>query len=147
MAANAKATIEAAGRFGIINLKLQAKAVLTEQTEITVDNMLENLLYANSKNLALFQETIMDFVANNGDEIVGNVSFDDVPSNLMSDLLTATTRGKKTAGGTVGDDLKFMRVGELRRCLHGKGLSIDGSRETMIALLRENTESDDNESS
>jgi len=33
-----------------------------QQTEITVDNMLDNLLYANSKNLAHFQEKIMDFV-------------------------------------------------------------------------------------
>ena len=89
----------------------------------------------------------MDFIAENGDKIVGNVSFDDVPSNLMSDLLTATTRGKKTTVGALDDDLKFMRVSELRRCLHSKGLSTDGSRETMIALLRENTESDDKESS
>ena len=49
LAANA----EAADRFGIVNLKLQAEAVLTKQTEITVDNMLDNLLYADSKNLAL----------------------------------------------------------------------------------------------
>mmetsp|Transcript_14631 Transcript_14631/g.33951 ORF Transcript_14631/g.33951 Transcript_14631/m.33951 type:complete len:208 (+) Transcript_14631:334-957(+) len=77
--ANAKAIIEAADRFEVINLKLQAEAVLTKQTEIMVDNMLDNLLYANSKNLALFQEKIMDFVAENGDRIVGNVSFDDVP--------------------------------------------------------------------
>ncbi|EJK45070.1 hypothetical protein THAOC_36336 [Thalassiosira oceanica] len=54
LAANAKAIIEAADRFGIVNLKLQAEAVLTEQTEIAVDNMIDNLLYANSKNLALF---------------------------------------------------------------------------------------------
>ena len=82
LAANAKAIIDAADRFGIVNLKLQAEAVLAEQTEITVDNMLDNLLYANSKNLALFQEKIMDFVAENGDKIVGNVSFSDVPGEL-----------------------------------------------------------------
>ncbi|EJK44757.1 hypothetical protein THAOC_36678 [Thalassiosira oceanica] len=67
LGANAKAVIESADRFGIVNLKLKAEAVLTEQTEITVNNMLDNLLYANSKNLALFQEMIMDFVAENGD--------------------------------------------------------------------------------
>ena len=138
MAANAKAIIEAADRFGIVNLKLQAEAVLTEQTEITVGNMLDNLLYANSKNLAFFQEKIMDFVAENGDKIVGNVSFSNVPSELMSDLLTAVARGKKSIGSSAPeDDLKFMRVGELRKKLHDKGLCIDGSRETMIALLKE----------
>ncbi|EJK53386.1 hypothetical protein THAOC_27194 [Thalassiosira oceanica] len=141
LGANAKPIIESADRFGIVNLKLKAEAVLTEQTEITVNNMLDNLLYANSKNLALFQEMIMDFVAENGDKIIGNVSFSNVPGELMSDLLTATTRGIMSTGKAASeDDLKFTRVGELRRRLHDKGLCIDGSRETMIALLKENTE-------
>ena len=137
LAANAKAIIEAADRFGIVNLKLQAEAVLTEQTDITVENLLDNLLYANSKNLALFQEKIMDFVAENGDEIVGKVLFDDVPGSLMSDLLTTFARGQKSTSKASQDDLKFMRVGDLRKRLHDKGLCIDGSRETMIALLKE----------
>mmetsp|Transcript_14634 Transcript_14634/g.33959 ORF Transcript_14634/g.33959 Transcript_14634/m.33959 type:complete len:277 (+) Transcript_14634:334-1164(+) len=142
--ANAKAIIEAADRFEVINLKLQAEAVLTEQTEVTVDNMLDNLLYANSKNLALFQEKIMDFVAENGDRIVGNVSFDDVPGNLISDILTAVARGKRSISESAPeDDLKFMRVGELRKQLHDKGLCIDGSRDAMIALLGENSASDE----
>ena len=141
LAANAKAVIEAADRFGIVNLKLQAEDKLTTLTEITVENMLDHLLYANSKYLALFQEKIIDFVAENGDKIVGNVSFSTVPSELMSDLLTAVARGKKTRDGVSVDDLNFMRVSELRMRLHDKGLCIDGSRETMIALLRENSNS------
>ncbi|EJK61215.1 hypothetical protein THAOC_18339 [Thalassiosira oceanica] len=145
LAANAKAIIEAADRFGIVNLKLQAEAILTEQTEITVDNMLDNLLYANSKNLALFQEKAMDFVAENGDKIVGNVSFSSVPSELISDILTAVARGKMSNGDASGDDLKFMRVGDLRKRLHDKGLCIDGSREAMISLLIENSEGNDDE--
>jgi len=144
LAAKAKEIIEAADRFGIVNLKLQAEAVLTEQTEITVDNMLDNLLYANSKNLALFQEKIMDFVAENGGKILGNVSFSSVPSELMSDLLTAVTRGQKSSSTSEpGDDLKLMRVSELRKQLHDKGLCIDGSRDAMIALLGENSASDE----
>ncbi|EJK73099.1 hypothetical protein THAOC_05297, partial [Thalassiosira oceanica] len=110
LAAKAKEIIEAADRFGIVNLKLQAEAVLTEQTEVTVDNMLDNLLYANSKNLALFLEKIMDFVAENGSMLLGKVSFDDVPSNLISDILTAVAQGKKSAGGVAGDDLQILRV-------------------------------------
>ncbi|EJK61010.1 hypothetical protein THAOC_18565 [Thalassiosira oceanica] len=80
---------------------------------------------------------IMDFVAEDGDKIDGNVSFSSVPSELISDILTAVARGKMPKGDSSGDDLKFMRVGELRRRLNAKGLCIDGSRETMIALLRE----------
>ena len=148
LGANAKAIIDAADRFGIVNLKLQAEVVLAEQTEITVDNMLDNLLYANSKNLAHFQEKIMDFVAENGDKIVGNVSFSSVPGELITDILTAFSRGKNFRDEAAPEDgFKFMRVGELRKQLHDKGLCIDGSRETMIALLKENTERGDDEES
>ena len=88
----------------------------------------------------------MDFVAENGDKIVGNVSFSSVPSELMSDLLTAFSREKKsTSTSAPDDDLKFMRVGELRKELHDKGLCIDGSRETMIALLGESSASDESD--
>jgi len=66
LAANAKAIIEAADRFGIVNLKLQAEAVLAKQTDITVDNMLDNLLYANSKNLALFQGRLWTLLPRTG---------------------------------------------------------------------------------
>ncbi|EJK69635.1 hypothetical protein THAOC_09086, partial [Thalassiosira oceanica] len=136
LAANAKAIIEAADRFGVVNLKLQAEAVLTGQTEITVDNMLDNLLYANSKNLALFQEKIMDFVAENGSKIVGKVSFDDVPSSLISDILTAFAQGKKSNGEAAPeDDLAFTRVSELRRRLHEKGLCFDGSIGRTLSVL------------
>ena len=145
LAESAKATIEAADRFGIVNLKLQAESVLTEQTAITVDNMLDNLLYANSKNLALFQEKIMDFVAENGNKLLGKVSFDDVPGSLVTDLLTAVTRGKTCGTEISNDDFNLMRVGDLRKRLHDKGLCIDGSRETMIALLRENSASNESD--
>ena len=64
----------------------------------------------------------------------------------MSDLLTAFSRGKKsTSKSTPDDDLKFMRIGELRKRLHDKGLCIDGSRETMIALLGESSASDESD--
>ena len=63
----------------------------------------------------------------------------------MSDLLTATTRGKMTNEEASQNDLKFMRVGDLRKRLHDKGLCIDDSRETMIALLRENSASDESD--
>jgi len=39
----------------------------------------------------------------------------------------------------------LMRVGELRKRLHDKGLCIDGSREAMIALLRENSASNESD--
>jgi len=134
---NAKEIINAADRFGIVNLKLQAESCYVKENELTVANILDNLLYADSKNLALLQEKVMDFVAENNDNVLDEVSFDDVPGSIVPDLLAAVSR---TTGGNTDskDDRKFMRVNELRKRLQEKGLNVDGSRKTMIALLKEN---------
>ena len=61
----------------------------------------------------------------------------------MTDLLTAVARGEEQTGEEEEDDesAKYvkMRVGTLRKMLDEKGLGVDGSREAMIALLRENS--------
>ena len=55
----------------------------------------------------------------------------------MADLLTAVSRGEQN--GTIADITNYnkMRVGALRKMLDQKGLGVDGSRESMIALLKE----------
>ncbi|KAL7538532.1 hypothetical protein ACHAXR_008617 [Thalassiosira sp. AJA248-18] len=68
----------------------------------------------------------MDFIVENGDEICDTVSLKDVPGGPTSTLfagLLATFHS---------------RVGELCKKLEWKRLDIDGSRDTMIAALREN---------
>ena len=139
--ANAKDLIDAADKYGVVSLKLEAEAFYVKSNNLTVDNILDNLLYAHSKNCALLQEAAIDFIVENGDEIAGTVSFQDVPGAMMSDLLTAMKRGKKKDdGGNDGPgELSTMRVGTLRKMLHEKGLDVDGSREAMIALLKENS--------
>mmetsp|Transcript_21739 Transcript_21739/g.34149 ORF Transcript_21739/g.34149 Transcript_21739/m.34149 type:complete len:80 (+) Transcript_21739:2-241(+) len=77
----------------------------------------------------------MDFIVENGRDIIGKVSFEDVPGSMMTDLLTAVTRGKKKDDGP--RDYDTMRVSTLRKKLHEKGLDIDGSREMMIGRLKE----------
>ena len=141
MKANAKDIIDAADKYGIVNLKLKAEACFVDSTAITIGNMAENLLYADSKNCALLKEAVMDFVVENGFEVVEKVSFGDFPGHLMKDLLVAVNRekaGSNKAGGN-GDEFGTMRVSDLRKRLHEKGLDVDGSRESMIAALKEDS--------
>jgi hypothetical protein len=135
---HAKDIIDAAGKYSIVGLKLEAKAVYVESTTITIDNAIDNLLYADTKNCALLKETVIDFTADNGKEVISKISFDDVLGLLMKDLLVATTRKKDKKGAA--DDFDIMRVSELRRKLNEKGLDADGSREAMIAALKSTTE-------
>jgi len=113
---HAKVIINAADKYSIINLKLEAEAAYVKETKITMDNAMDNLLYADALNLALLKEVVMDFLAGN------------------STASQKTKRGKDY-------DLSAMSVSELRRKLDEKGLNVDGSREAMIeALTTTNTD-------
>ena len=63
---------------------------------------------------------------------------------MFVDLIAALTRDKVKESDTSkkkkGEDLNTMRVSDLRKRLHEKGLDIDGSRKAMIATLKESLE-------
>ena len=124
----------------MVHLKLEAEASYVKSTEITIENMIDNLLYADSKNLALLKEAVMDFILANKHSIIGKVSFDNVPGDMITDVLAAVERGVETGGGEGDKDYNKMRVGTLREMLDEKGLDVDGSREAMIALLKEHND-------
>eukprot|EP00984_Skeletonema_dohrnii_P007935 scaffold2926_cov109-Skeletonema_dohrnii-CCMP3373.AAC.7 len=132
--ANAKDIIDAADKYSIVGLKLAAEAALVESTNITVENAIDNLLYADSKNLAVLKEAVIDFLVDNGKEVSSKASFDDLPGHVVKDVLVATAR--KEDRERAADDIDMMRVSELRRKLHQKGLDVDGSREAMIEALK-----------
>lgn len=135
--------IDAADKYGVVGLKLEAEACHVRSTPITIDNAIDSLLYADGKNCALLKEAVMDFLVENGGEAAEKLSFEGVPGRFMKDLLTAVHtkagRKKRQRGSNDSCDYGAMRVGTLRMLLHEKGLGIDGSREAMIALLRENS--------
>jgi hypothetical protein len=140
MTALAKEIMDAADKYSIVNLKLEAEAAYVNSTTITADNVMDNLLYADAKNCALLKEAVMDFLADNGGEVIGNVSFAQFPPHLVNDLLVATTR--RNEGNSRSDDnFTTMRVSELRRKLHEQGLDLNvhSSGEAMIEALQNST--------
>ncbi|KAL7426058.1 hypothetical protein ACHAXM_000296 [Skeletonema potamos] len=137
---HAKDIIDAADKYSIVNLKLKAEAVYVESTKITLDNALDNLLYADSKNCALLKESVMYFLAENSTEAAEKITFADVPGHVIKDLLVAfSSNNKIEANGTSGDELTTLCVSALRRKLHKMGLDVDGSREAMIASIKSNS--------
>ena len=140
---NAEEIINACDKYGIVNLKLEAEVSYVNSTTLTNDNIIDNLLYADAMNCALLKEAAMDYIVANKREITGEVSFDNVPGAMITDILAAMARGEE---GSEYDsdsedghriDYNKMRVGTLRKILYEKGLDVDGSREAMIALLKE----------
>lgn len=139
-----KEIIDAADRYGIVHLKLEAEACLVNSTPISADNVMEHLLYADSKNCALLKEAVMDFIVENDVHVLEKVSLRDLPGGptLFADVLSAMARGKMKSGSedrsNEKDQFSTMRISDLRQRVHGIGLGIDGSRETLIASLQEN---------
>ena len=155
---HAKDIIDAADKYSIVSLKLEAEVAYVNATQITMENAMENLLYADSKNCALLKETVMDYLVENDIEAANTskISFDDFPGHVVKDLLVATARSKreykmgvdnKNNKNDVASDLNTMRVSELRKWLQEKGLDVDGSREAMIETLRKNVNESVDESS
>ncbi|KAL7524776.1 hypothetical protein ACHAWF_001087, partial [Thalassiosira exigua] len=70
MKAHAKDIIVAAHKFGMSNLKLEAEASYFRSTTMSLDNVMDNLLYADAKNCALLKEAAIDFVAEHGAEVL-----------------------------------------------------------------------------
>ena len=144
---HAKDIIDAADKYSIINLKLEAEAAYVKSIDITMDNAMDNLLYADAKNCALLKEAVIDFLAENSTEAVEKISFQEAPGHLMKDLLVVISRnGNKETSVTTTGELTTLRVSALRRKLAEKGLDIDGSREAMIESIKDNAmESDDDD--
>ncbi len=149
---NEKGFINAANKYGVTNLKLEAEVWYTKNTEITIDNVIDNLLYADAMNCALLKESVMDFIVENKEKVMQRVSFQDVPGDVCKDLLAAVSRyyeEKDSATSGDGDDdgdetdvektYSKMRIRDLREKLNDKGLDIDGSREALIANLKEHS--------
>ena len=141
MKLNVKEIIEATDKYGLTNLKREAEACLVNSTTLDLDNMMEHLLYADSKNCALLKEAAMDFVVKNKIEILEKVPLNDLPQGIGADMLAAMARGEKksesTAGSGGSNELTMMCISELRRRAHEKGLEVDGSRESLIASLKQ----------
>mmetsp|Transcript_10867 Transcript_10867/g.26829 ORF Transcript_10867/g.26829 Transcript_10867/m.26829 type:complete len:411 (-) Transcript_10867:412-1644(-) len=137
--ANARDIIDAADKYGVFNLKLKAEACLVKTTAISVENVMDLLLYADSKNCALLKEAVMDFIVQNEVDVINKVSFKDIPGETVKDVLAAMARGKNKSGenSTCEDHLCTMRITELRKRVHKKGLEVDGSRDMLIAALKE----------
>ena len=141
--ANAKEVIDAADKYGVVNLKLEAEVWYVHSTRITTDNVIDNLLYADAKNLALLKEAVMDYIVKNKKKVMKRVSFKDVPGDIYKDLLAAVSRVLEDSDedgddeeDEEKDDYASMGIGALRQKLDQRGIDIDGSRDTLIAALK-----------
>ena len=137
-----KDIIDAADKYSIVNLKLEAETAYVENTKLTFDNAMDNLLYADSRNCALLKETVVNFLAEKHIAAAANISFADFPGHIVKDLLIAVGRNNNKEANAHGITINGWNapcVSALRRYLNKMGLEFDGSREAMIESIRSNS--------
>eukprot|EP00578_Thalassiosira_sp_NH16_P014660 CAMPEP_0181125844 /NCGR_PEP_ID=MMETSP1071-20121207/27281_1 /TAXON_ID=35127 /ORGANISM="Thalassiosira sp., Strain NH16" /LENGTH=362 /DNA_ID=CAMNT_0023211343 /DNA_START=83 /DNA_END=1171 /DNA_ORIENTATION=+ len=127
--------INAADRFGIGSLKVEAEGYCVESTPITLDNFAENLQFSDAKKCSLLKERVMDFLVQNEKAALKKLSEQDVPQSesMLTDFLTASAMKWDHDG-----DLSTMPINQMRKILDSKGLNVDGTREMLTKDIEKN---------
>ena len=135
---DAKKFIDAAQKYAIADLKVEAEAWHVTYFTLAVDNAIEALLYAGD-GLSSLRDAAMNFILNNAKEVITSDSFEN------GNMTKAITNEILVAIFTAGDDNtdtdekggEILSINYLRRVLYEKGLDIDGSREMLVSRLNE----------
>ena len=124
--------LETADRFDVVNLKVEAEALLISSISLDIENAIDHYLYAESKSCAALKEKVLLFIVKNLDDIYASNKVQDIPGlSFARDMLIAT-KIKHNGDGA----LDTWPIALLRRKADGSGLRVDGSRETLISLLK-----------
>eukprot|EP00956_Cyclotella_meneghiniana_P002826 scaffold3320_cov64-Cyclotella_meneghiniana.AAC.5 len=91
-----KEILEASGKYDFNEFKSEAEA-LYMKSEITVDSVIYELLYADSYNLPLSKKAAMDFILKHGEEVSVSDSYDrlDESPKLRKEVMVAAFKRSK----------------------------------------------------
>lgn len=140
-----KDIIETANKYGVTRLKLEAESHYVSSIKFNLENVVENLLFAETKNCALLKEKIMKFIVNNAVDIVEKETLKNFSGGgLLNDALTALAMKEKDKACRGNDNeniisMSTIPICELRRLAQEKGMDVDGTREMLISALNQVT--------
>ncbi|KAL7526683.1 hypothetical protein ACHAXR_002626, partial [Thalassiosira sp. AJA248-18] len=72
---HSKALIDAADKYGVNSLKLEAEVWHVNYFTFTVDNVVDELLYADAMTCPLLKEAAMNYIVDNAKEVMSSDSF------------------------------------------------------------------------
>lgn len=126
-----KEMLEAADKYGLSNLKIEAEGWYVKTLSLRTENAVEVLAYAIDMNCFLLKEVANKFIKDHSKEILSSDSGKMIRGRktLMSDVLDVLV---STGGEDQQPQLNTLRI-ELDR----QGKEFDGSREMLIARLQE----------
>jgi hypothetical protein len=96
-AENSKAILNAASKYGFIQLKTEAEWWYAKSLKLTADNVIDEFLMADGNNWAIVRESAKKFMAEHGDEILESGSFDRLheSKSLLKEVVAAAFQNIK----------------------------------------------------
>lgn len=126
--------IDAADRYGMGHLKVLAEVCYVDLTTVTVENVVDNLHFSDTKKCALLKEKVMDFLVENEAETLRWLhGVNPQSESMLIDLLTALAKKKSSKLKSYFDT---MSVNDLRVLLDKRGLDIDGTHAMLVRSLQ-----------
>jgi hypothetical protein len=137
-----KDLIEAADKYGLTSLKIEAESWYVKLFKPSVNNVVEALAYADRMNCFLLRESAAEFIAANLGEVLSSGTLKNIPEtkDIMNDILVSVAKIMTEKGQTRNfdnDDFNQLSIDDLRAKLASKGKDVDGSRATLIGRLKQ----------
>ncbi|KAL3787211.1 hypothetical protein ACHAW5_004001 [Stephanodiscus triporus] len=135
---HAKDLIEAADKYGLTNLKIEAEARYVKLLTFSPSDAVETVAYAEKMNCFLLKEAAIDFIVANANKVlasgtVKNLNGKDIPQDILFSIVKSK-QGKKLKIDS--DDLNQLSMDDLRAWLELRGTDFDGSKESLISRLK-----------
>jgi hypothetical protein len=136
---HAKDLLEAADKYGLPNLKIEAEAWYVKLLKFSVGDVVETVAYAEKMNCYLLKEAAINFIVANAKSVQASGTLMNIPeSNVITrDILcSVATMNKQEQHKIDSKDLHQLSMNDLRARLALLGKDVDGPKETLVARLR-----------
>lgn len=96
-----KEILEASGKYGFVALKMEAEAWCIKKLKLTVDNAVDELLYADCKLCLDLKKFVINFIVDNGEKVLNSSSYAklaesaEVTKEVMMEFAKTTNRKRK----------------------------------------------------
>ena len=139
---HAGGVLELANKYNVPTLKVEAEVRYVEYFKFTVDNAIEQILYADAMECPLLREASLNFILcpANFKGVVSSRAFrEDLlqAKHIAQEIVVAHASAADSTGQSNAKvNFEDMPVDEIRFLLKERGLSLDGSLEMLISRLK-----------
>ena len=133
-----KDLLEASGKYGLTNLKIEAEARYVKILKFSAGDVVEAVVYADKMNCFLLKEAAIDFIVTNAKAVLESGTLRHVPESkdiTREIICSVATMNKQGQHNNESNGLDELSINDLRTRLASLGEDFDGPKETLIARL------------